>query len=100
MTPYADQTFKALLKKYLDDSIESCGSAASLGAWIPTGIDANTEDWELTDEHVKEWLMLEMNDIVDHYLETAPIYDDIDCHPDYNAQTDSIEAVDYEREKV
>ena len=71
MTPYADQTFKALFTRYLDDSIESCSSAVSLGAWTPTGIDESTEDWDLTDEHVKEWLMLEMNNIVDHHLEVT-----------------------------
>ena len=78
MTPYADQTFKALLKKYIDDSIESCSSAASLGAWTPTGIDESAEDWELTDEHVREWLMLEMGDVVDQYLRVKKCEKELD----------------------
>lgn len=71
MTPYADKTFKALLKKYLDDSVLSMESAVSLGAWTPTNIDENVEDFELTDEHVKEWLMLEMKDVIESYLEAT-----------------------------
>ena len=71
MTPYAEATFNALFKKVLDDSVESCSTAASLGAWTPTGIDENTEDWDLTDEHVKEWLMLKMKDIIDDYVEVT-----------------------------
>ena len=71
MTPEEYDIFRPLLKKYLDDSVEGFNTAVSLGAWTPTGIDESTEDWELTDEHVKEWLMLEMNNIVDHHLEVT-----------------------------
>jgi hypothetical protein len=69
MIPYADQTLQALLIRYLDESVHNMESAVSIGAWTPSMIDEDVEDFELTDEHVKEWLMLVMNDVIEGYLE-------------------------------
>jgi len=69
MDDYAFKTYKALFDKHMDETMDHCATALMIGAWTPSDIDEQTEDFEMTNERFKEYLMMVLGRWVDEYLE-------------------------------
>mgnify|MGYP003660283319 CR=1 FL=1 len=63
------ETYEKLFRKHMDETMDHCATALMIGAWTPSDIGEQIEDFEMTNERFKEYLMMVLGRMVDEYLE-------------------------------